>query len=1774
MGAATGTIDTRSEAESTDGASHSGIIASPNPNPPTDHARSILSGVSKAASLKHRRLAAELEAEEEIFRLEKALILKKLALKKTQLLNEEFELDVDDEIIPRVVSPEKNDVPLTTTNDRTANWVHENRKSHAGEFSDLVTAMTDAFSRLSNQCKDSHPPQIEKFLARQSGGRELPSFSGDPEDWPGFVAQFEKSTEVCGYSDEENMLRLQRCLKGRARESVKSILHLPEQLKNVMSTLALTFGRPGAIVKSMIYKVKSIPNPREDKLDSLIDFSNSVKNLVATMETLHCVGNMTNPQLLEDLVAKLPNSLKIHWGMMAASLKREEPDLMEFSCWLDEMALAASYVSPWAPARDSIKQKSQEQAKPFHQKQPLFTTTQSYQSKCKFCSENHFISKCENFLSKDQDFKSTWMRDSGLCFSCLSTGHMARDCKKKRKCGLNGCDRYHHRILHDESRTNAVRETSLAQQGHVVAHSIESTPQILFRLLPVKLFGPHCEITTHALFDEGSSVTLMDASLFRELGLSGERDPLRLTWVNESSRLEKNSMRVAVEIQGVNVSTCKYKLENVRTVTNLALPLHSVDVKNLKSRWSHLDAVNVGDMKNVRPRLLIGQDNCNLIIPREVIEGPPNAPVLSRSLLGWSIHGNVTALKDRIDEAVLLHTWEKSVNENDLHEMVKESFKTDNFGVVPPKKPLRSTEEERALELLTSTTKRNGNRWETGLLWRNKNPVLPHSYSMAYNRLLNVEQKMRKNPVMADLYKAKFDDYIAKGYAKEIVDHSNQSTKIWYIPHFPVFNPNKPGKTRIVFDAAAKSSGRSLNDELLPGPDLLTPLVSVLFKFRQREIGFGGDIQEMFHRVRIRDEDVMAQRFLWRNGDTSKKPQIYEMTAMIFGSTCSPCSAQYIKNLNAEEFREKFPDACRAIQECHYVDDYFDSKHTEKEAIKVISEVRDIHGRGGFNIVNWMCSSPTVLDQLPANLCAQRKEIGDNVERILGIHWIAEKDVFTFMLNFHKIPDEILTMAKSPTKREVLKVLMSLYDPLGFVSNFTVAGKILLQDIWKTGISWDDELGGENLKKWNNWMSKLPQLKSIQIPRCYSYDMKHCNKLDLHVFCDASEKAFSAVAYLRCETSNQVDVSFVMAKSRVSPLRPMSIPRLELQAAVLGCRLAETIRKNHDIKILETYYWTDSKTVICWLRSEVRKFKQFVAFRIGEILENSHVQNWRWVPTKLNPADEATRDIMEPVLNSNSRWLTGPAFLKLDENQWPSETVQNTKDIDGEVELRQEIILHIDLKDDTGLPDANRFSSWLKLIRATAWVLRFLKNCMTKKKHNGPLSVDELSNAEVAWWKQVQKDSYPIEVNNLQKGKHVENSSAIYTLCPKIDDEGILRLTGRLSYSRLPQETKEPVILPAKHPYTKLLIVHFHSVAGHNGMEMVTNQIRQKFWIPKIRTAVRSVWAHCQFCKNKRAKPIIPEMGPLPPARLQSNTSPFTSVGMDFFGPIHVRVGKRIEKRYGVLFTCLTVRAVHLEMAESLSTDSCMMAIRRMISRRGYPEEIFCDNGTNLKGAEAELKNLLADVDDKKIQDEMTAKQIKWHFNPPGAPHMGGAWERLIRSIKSTMRNILKEHLPTEEMLTTVMTESEALVNSRPLTFVSLDHEDDEALTPSHFLIGRSSPLTSPTKIENNELVTRRQWRAAQKLVDHFWVRWVKEYLPSLTRRTKWFRSEPTLDVGTIVIVVDPALPRGCWPKGKITKVFPGRDGKVRVAEVKTGYGSFRRPVTKLCPLDVAQGGD
>lgn len=362
---------------------------------------------------------------------------------------------------------------------------------------------------------------------------------------------------------------------------------------------------------------------------------------------------------------------------------------------------------------------------------------------------------------------------------------------------------------------------------------------------------------------------------------------------------------------------------------------------------------------------------------------------------------------------------------------------------------------------------------------------------------------------------------------------------------------------------------------------------------------------------------------------------------------------------------------------------------------------------------------------------------------------------------------------------------------------------------------------------------------------------------------------------------------------------------------------------------------------------------------------------------------------------------------------------------------------------------------------------------------------------------------------------------------------------------------------------TNLLIRQADNNLKHPGAEWFFTELRRKYWILRGHEAIRREQHSCPECQRWRAQPVNPKMADLPPTRLRLHQPAFFSTGIDCFGPMQVKVGRRSEKRWGLLFKCLTTRAVHIEVLSSINADSFLMALRRFISRCGKPAELLSDQGTNFRGGDRELQEAFKAMHPS-VQAQLAEHQIKFCFNPPSAPHFGGSWEREIRSIKAALTTTLGSQFFSGEILTTVLIEIEGILNSKPLGYVSSDVADPDPVTPNLLLMGWPDPSLPQVVYHDSELLGRRHWRACQVLSNHFWTQFLRHYLPTLQTRSKWQSDTAPLQLDTVVMIVDPQLPRASWPVGQINKVFPGADGLIRTAEIKVRDRTYVRPVSCL----------
>ena len=1051
---------------------------------------------------------------------------------------------------------------------------------------------------------------------------------------------------------------------------------------------------------------------------------------------------------------------------------------------------------------------------------------------------------------------------------------------------------------------------------------------------------------------------------------------------------------------------------------------------------------------------------------------------------------------------------------------------------------------------------------------------LPNNLEMAKHRIASLKRRLLRDSSLKKNYIEVINSYLSKGHAKQLSSDicQDQTKNVWYLPHHPVIHPHK-SKIRVVFDCAAKFHNVSLNDQLLSGPDLTNSLVGVLIRFRKEPIVLVADVEQMFHQVKVNPEDREALRFLWwPQGNLDEEPVPHQMTVHIFGAKSSPCCANFCLQQTAKEFGCLYDSQIsEIIYNCFYVDDCLVSLPSVEQAIAAQRCLSELLSKRGFRLRKWVTNNDDVLRRIPE--CERATSVCDHAlddtknARLLGMLWKLKEDAFVFVVNLPRTP---------LTRRGLLSALSSLFDPLGFVSPVILEGKLLLQELCKRKADWDEEITSEEAQRWLSWTKLLTALNDVRIPRCFRpSDFGAVKHVEIHNFSDASSVAYGACSYVRLvSNADACCCSMVIGKARLAPIKAVSIPRLELTAAVLAVRLNNIVKKELDIRSqCVSKFWTDSTAVLHCIRNKTKRFAPFVANRLATIERDSDGSVWNYVPSKQNPADIASRGISPYDTSNLQTWLGGPSFL-LDLNFLQNWNVPGARVLPSEFLPKDEKknCACVKVITENGIDRLIESCSTLhKLKRLTAWLLRFINYLRSRVRKetldlNKLLSTSELNLAEMAQIRYLQRKSLPMFFKNAGNAQLKSLPRVLQKLRPVVMD-GVVRVGGRLSEAPIEFDMKHPIVVPQHSRFTELLIQQHHLEVGHSGACHTWASLRRKYWIIKGSAAVRKSIGKCISCVKRNSAVGKQLMADLPSCRLQFDKPPFSCTGVDYFGPLSVKQGRSVVKRYGCVFTCLTTRAVHIEIAHSLNTDSFINALRRFIARRGRPSSIFSDNGTNFVGAEKVLREALQAFDSDILHRYCLQQNIDWHFNPPAASHMGGAWERMIRSIRRILQSLLGSQSLNDVGCLTLMAEVEGILNSRPLLPISFTDYDQEPLTPNHILLLQQNPNLPPGAFSKDAVYSRRRWAQVQYLANQFWKRWINEFLPNLLHRQKWFEKKKNMQVNDIVLVVEDMKQRSKWVMGRVLKTFPDKNGLVRTALIKTQNSTLKRPITMLCPI-------
>jgi hypothetical protein len=717
------------------------------------------------------------------------------------------------------------------------------------------------------------------------------------------------------------------------------------------------------------------------------------------------------------------------------------------------------------------------------------------------------------------------------------------------------------------------------------------------------------------------------------------------------------------------------------------------------------------------PDILLGLDNIHVHKTQECRSGRPWEPYAELTALGWVVRGKV-GRKTGPRKAVTMVSCHAEFT---LPKQVEEFFGNETYGTeYKPVRTLSKEDQEVWDEIQTGIEKLPDEPGYTVKLpWRKDVAEPLDNRKQAEKRLMSTFRRLQKvgNEREKLAYEKAMQKYLDDGYARVVYKYDpeelNEEVREggqYFLPHHGVWKKDKKS-LRLVFDSAAEAAdGLSLNDHLYNGPKLQSELPAVLLRFREEDVAFVADVEAMFSRIRLTTEDARKHRLLWKvPGDNPRLITVLEMTRVVFGDGPSPCLAIATLQRAAQDFGGEDPEATDTILNGMYVDDLLDSTRTLQEANQRATQVSTILEQGDFHLRSWQSNHPQF----------KRMEEMQGTTKILGMPWEVEKDLI-----LHAVPEEKDLNQRSLTKRGLLRLVASIFSPLGLATPMVVKAKIRIGRLHSMGLGWDEDLElrvqtattqkarqayQEEVDFWRKWIDLVPAMCSTPFPRCIRPRGGEVIRTELHMFGDASEEAFAAAVYIRnIYLDGEITMTVVMAKSRLGPKKVISVAKMELQAALLGTRLARTVEGALRFKVDRRIFWTDSAVTRHWIRSTANFYKSFVACRVGEIQALTQPTEWRHIPGKLNVADLATRSAITEENEENPlprEWIEGKDFLhQTDESAWP-------KDLDFEhtgEEVRPNwefMTMHAKTTFAEDLVDLTKVSRYLHLQRVIARVV-------------------------------------------------------------------------------------------------------------------------------------------------------------------------------------------------------------------------------------------------------------------------------------------------------------------------------------------------------------------------------------------------------------------------------------------------------------------------------------
>ena len=1632
-------------------------------------------------------------------------------------------------------------------------------------------------------------------------------FNGTVTDWTSFWDSYEAAIHLnseLSVVDKFNYLR--SLLEGAAREAIAGLALTAANYDGAVDVLKKRFGNKQQIIaRHMDALLNAEAVTSQHHLKSLRRLYDSMETHVRGLKALGVASDSYGSLLMSVLLNKLPQELRLLFSRKVGEGSWSLDTLMEelrIEIEARERATTTS-TNSGLPSRKYTREPQTAAA--------LMSATSS--PFCCYCQQSHPSDKCQTVTQVEA--RKQILKKSGRCFVCLKKGHIGRECRSKHKCFR--CGGKHHSTICLRTSTSICPPQPKPADGSTQQSTstgtglnpdappyinpattlyVDTGKTVLLQTAQTTISNPDLPndtIGVRVILDPGSQRSYITSQARSALSLrpSGQQRMSILAFGSE----EQSDQMCDVVTVSMHTREGPNKMLDLFVVPLICKPLSSQPISICVEKFDHLSRLDLADSSDGETPMcidvLVGSDYYWELVTGEVSKGA-SGPVAIHTRLGWVLSGSVPLSMPRKQSTNLMtvHTLRIDAQpsvEDTLEESLHSFWSLESLGIKVPEQSL--------IEEFGETIQLKNGRYEVSLPWKEQHDVLPDNYLLSLNRLQGLVRRLRQEPDILQQYDAIIQDQIQRGIVEAVEDPDTAvGGSVHYLPHHAVIRKEKKTtKVRIVYDASARSDGPSLNDCLYAGPKFDQRILDILLRFRTHKVALTADIEKAFLMVSISEKDRDVLRFLWINDLTCEDPRVcvYRFTRVTFGVSSSPFLLNATIQHHLHKYSSSHPELVEKLRCSVYVDDIVTGAGSEEEAHLLYLDSKSLMKDGGFNLRKFITSSSSLQakinsdQQQPKTNCHEPKfrevdesyaksalgnagDLQSGEQRVLGVQWNVNTDHLVFNVS------DIALQAKNvqPTKRNIVRTVGRFYDPMGFLAPVVVRFKVLFQHLCQAKVEWDQPLTGELLREWSSLISDLLVEVSLSMPRYFLEGMPSGElSYSLHGFCDASKAAYAAVVYLVTEAPDGRAVSFVTSKSRVSPLRGQTIPRLELLSALLLARLLTSVvdSLSTELELSRPTCYTDSKVALYWILGHEKEWKQFVQNRVKEIRSLVPISCWKHCPGRENPADLPSRGLSLQELSVSQLWREGPNWLRRMEPIPPSPEESMPEDCAMELKAKAKSAMHILLavKSQTGVSriiSCENYSSLCRLLRVTARVLRFVYVLKQRVRGNvdsvtTELEPEEMNGAEALWIKEAQLC--------LVSDPKFEEWKRQFNLF--LDESGVWRCGGRLANAAIPYTTKHPILLSRDHPLTILITRRAHERVFHDGVKETLTELRTQYWIIKGRSFVRKILHRCTVCRKFEGKPCqAPPPPPLPAFRVKEEP-PFTHTGVDYAGPLYIKSSKSGSsgKVWLCLYTCCVVRAVHLDIVPDMTTPAFLRSLKRFSSRRGLPKAFISDNGKTFKSAAKVIERV---VTCPNVQSHLADLGVKWCFNIEKAPWWGGMFERLIRSAKRCLKKMIGRARLTYDELLTVVTEVESILNSRPLSYISCD-DLDEPLTPSHFLTGRRI-MSLPDGLHCQDLEDdvqmvpadlSRRMNHISGLLNQFWRRWKSEYLLELRDCHRYNTGKPDAKPVTKddVVLIHDDKPRGLWRLGRVINTVVGHDGRVRGATLKVSSPTGRSSV-------------